>query len=96
MFRNIDTLGTARCRRHMDRFSVHAAATHQSWILHIACQLLVASLLLVAMPGAPSSFLFLVAMPGAISSILAPIKLEKDSHKTRGLQAALPEWMFID
>ena len=32
--------------------------------------LLVASLLLVAMPGAPSSFLFLVAMPGAPSSFL--------------------------
>ena len=31
---------------------------------------LVASLLLVAMPGAPSSFLFLVAMPGAPSSFL--------------------------
>ena len=31
---------------------------------------LVASLLLVAMPGAPSSFLFLVARPGAPSSVL--------------------------
>ena len=31
-----------------------------------------ASLLLVAMPGAPSSFLFLVARPGAPSSVLAP------------------------
>ena len=29
-------------------------------------------MLLVAMPGAPSSFLFLVAMPGAPSSVLAP------------------------
>ena len=27
---------------------------------------------LVAMPGAPSSFLFLVAMPGTPSSVLAP------------------------
>ena len=33
---------------------------------------LVASLLLVAMPGAPSSFLFLVVRPGAPSSVLAP------------------------
>ena len=32
----------------------------------------VTSLLLVAMPGATSSFLFLVAMPGAPSSVLAP------------------------
>ena len=32
---------------------------------------LVASLLLVAMPGAPSSFLFLVVRPGAPSSVLA-------------------------
>ena len=31
-----------------------------------------ASLLLVAMPCAPSSFLFLVAMAGASSSVLAP------------------------
>ena len=29
-------------------------------------------LLLVAMPGAPSSFLFLVVRPGARSSVLAP------------------------
>ena len=33
---------------------------------------LVASFLLVAMPGAPSSFLFLVVRPGAPSSVLAP------------------------
>ena len=33
---------------------------------------LVASLLLVVRPGAPSSFLFLVAMPGAPSSVLVP------------------------
>ena len=33
---------------------------------------LVAFLLLVAMPGAPSSFLLLVVRPGAPSSILAP------------------------
>ena len=32
----------------------------------------VASLLLVAMPFAPSSFLFLVVRPGALSSFLAP------------------------
>ena len=32
---------------------------------------LVASLLLVGMPGAPSSFLLLAAMPGAPSSVLA-------------------------
>ena len=31
---------------------------------------LVASMLLVAMPGAPSSFLFLVVRPGAPSSVL--------------------------
>ena len=37
----------------------------------IAIQL-VAFLLLVAMPGAPSSFLFLVVRPGALSSVLAP------------------------
>ena len=34
--------------------------------------LLVASLLLVVMSGAHSSFLFLVAMPFAPSSVLAP------------------------
>ena len=34
--------------------------------------LLVASLLLVVRPGAPSSFLFLVAMPGAPSIVLSP------------------------
>ena len=34
--------------------------------------IVVAPLLLVARPGAPSSFLFLVAMPGAPSSVLAP------------------------
>ena len=34
--------------------------------------LLVRHLLLVAMPGAPSSFLFLVVRPGAPSSVLAP------------------------
>ena len=33
---------------------------------------LVASLLLVAMPGAPGSFLFLVVRPGAPSSVRAP------------------------
>ena len=33
---------------------------------------LLASLLLVAMPGAPSSLLFLVVRPGAPSSVLAP------------------------
>ena len=33
---------------------------------------LLASLLLVAMPGAPSSFLFLVVRPRAPSSVLAP------------------------
>ena len=31
---------------------------------------LVASLLVVVRPGAPSSFLLLVAMPGALSSVL--------------------------
>ena len=34
---------------------------------------LVASLLLVVRPGAPSSFLLLVAMPGAPSSVLVPV-----------------------
>ena len=34
---------------------------------------LVAFLLLVAMPGAPSSFLFLVVRPGAPGSVLAPV-----------------------
>ena len=33
---------------------------------------LIASLLLVAMPSAPNSFLFLVVRPGAPSSVLAP------------------------
>ena len=33
---------------------------------------LVASLFLVAMPGAPNSFLFLIVRPGAPSSVLAP------------------------
>ena len=36
---------------------------------------LVASLLLVTMPGAPSSFLLLVAMPGAPSSLLSTVVL---------------------
>ena len=36
---------------------------------------LVASLLLVAMPGAPSSFLFLVVRPGAPSSFLLLIAM---------------------
>ena len=36
-----------------------------------SCYILVASLL-IAMPGAPSSFLFLVVRPGAPSSVLAP------------------------
>ena len=35
-------------------------------------ELLVASLLLVAMPFAPSSSLFLVVRPGATSSVIAP------------------------
>ena len=35
-------------------------------------ELLVASLLLVAMPFVPSSFLLLVVRPGAPSSVLAP------------------------
>ena len=35
---------------------------------------LVASLLLVVRPGAPSSFLLLVEMPFAPSSVLAPSK----------------------
>ena len=35
-------------------------------------ELLVASLLLVAMPFVTSSFFLLVAMPGATSSVLAP------------------------
>ena len=42
---------------------------------------LVASLLLVVRPGAPSSFLLLVAMPGAPSSVLAPSSgLLTDTH----------------
>ena len=40
---------------------------------------IVASLLLVAMPFAPSSFLFLVAMPGAPSSVLAPSSAARSS-----------------
>ena len=39
---------------------------------HMNWHSLQASLLLVAMPGAPSSFLFLVVRPGAPSSFLAP------------------------
>ena len=36
-------------------------------------------LLLVAMPGAPSSFLFLVVRPGAPSSVLAPgLRIDKE------------------
>ena len=38
----------------------------------VAFLFLVASLLLVAMPRAPSSFLLLVVRPGAPSSVLAP------------------------
>ena len=40
-------------------------------LLHIG-KYLVASLLLVAMPGAPSRFLLLVVRPGAPSSVLVP------------------------
>ena len=41
-----------------------------SWHMSSQCSL-VASLLLVVWPGAPSSFLLLVAMPFAPSSVLA-------------------------
>ena len=44
--------------------------------------LLVASLLLVVMPGATSSFLLLVAMQGATSSVLAP-KVQEHPHGER-------------
>ena len=46
---------------------------------------LVASLLLVAMPGAPSSFLFLVVRPGAPSSVLAEYSKLVYFHLVRGI-----------
>ena len=49
-------------------------------------------LLLVAMPGAPSSFLFLVVRPGAPSSVFAP------TSKNQGVEV-LKHWgshMFAD
>ena len=52
----------------------------QPWIRStrsiLQTEVLVASLLLVAMPGAPSSFLLLVVWPGAPSSVLAPSSSE--------------------
>ena len=36
-------------------------------------------MLLVAMPGSPSSFLFLVAMPGVPSSVLAALSRDARS-----------------
>ena len=48
-------------------------AFQKGWGSGVRCSL-VASLLLVAMPGAPSSFLFLVVRPGAPSSVLAPTR----------------------
>ena len=48
---------------------------------------LLVSLLLVAMPGAPSSFLFLVAMPGAPGSVLqcpnSPLPTGANSSSSR-------------
>ena len=43
-----------------------------SFLFLVGQEPLVPSLLLVAMPGAPSSFLFLVVRPGAPSGVLAP------------------------
>ena len=42
----------------------------EKWKSHRKNEPLVASLLLVVMPGAPSSFLLLVVRPGAPSSVL--------------------------
>ena len=47
---------------------------------------IVASLLLVVRPGAPSSFLLLVEMPGAPSSVLAP--------RVAGQSGARPDQMI--
>ena len=48
-------------------------------------ELLVASLLLVAMPGAPGSFLVLAVRPGAPSSFLFVLK-ESEGHPGGGLR----------
>ena len=48
---------------------------------------LITSLLLVAMPGAPSSFLFLVVRPGAPSNVLAPILHLNMLNRPRSLHA---------
>ena len=53
------------CEREGER------ASRGIWGRSHADRTLVASLLLVAMPGAPSSFLFLVVRPGASSSVFA-------------------------
>ena len=47
----------------------------KSWAVGLSRPLLVASLLLVAMPFATSSFLLLLVMPGAPSSVLAPTRM---------------------
>ena len=46
---------------------------------------LIARMLLVVRPGAPSSFLFLVAMPGAPSSVVGSVSWGS-LHKFRGSQ----------
>ena len=51
---------------------------------------LVASLLLVAMPGAPSSFLFLVVRPGAPSSVLAPSPQANSFNRWKAFQGPCP------
>ena len=61
--------------------------------------LCVASLLLVAMPGAPSSFLFLVVRPGGASSVLAPsskvILVDTRGSKPQAWEATLAKCVCV-
>ena len=59
---------TAKLQRHRGCTTRFSECVAMCW----APLLLVASLLLVPMPFAPSSFLLLVVRPGAPSSVLAP------------------------
>ena len=59
-------------------------------------RLLVASLLLVAMPFVPSSFLLLVAMPGATNSVLATRDRKPLPHLQKLLLGQLGSSMLRD
>ena len=57
---------------------------------------ILASLLLVVRPGAPSSFLLLVAMPGAPSSVLAPSCYDRVHQLFGGAKTLLLPLTTID